>query len=147
MKEKIKQYVIQHLLMAFLKKKNFFGSYADNVWEMKKFKADRNIITMMIEDDKNKFSPSIDRAESVDALRALVNEQARQYSRKLRKKHKATIWYVEDHFFTRLFGCRPGKEDVFLAIDPVKEKARQHQQTMIDMRRKARKQKQKLAAA
>jgi hypothetical protein len=117
MKQRIRKFFITRALRVFLKRKYFQGDYAQNQMDMKKWFNDTEqcrVIVMRIENSRFHFSPQIPKSEDVDLVRALVKEQARIYSRTLRKKHEMVIYYVEDHFFTRLFGCKPGTENRML---------------------------------
>jgi len=109
--KKIKAKFIQTLRLAFLNRKHFFGSYADNQIDMRKWKADSGVMVQYIEDNRMKFTPVVNAGEKPDVLRELVKEQARQYNRNLRKKHNCTVWYVEDHAFAKWLGWKRGRED------------------------------------
>jgi hypothetical protein len=104
---KIGIFFYNRIRVMFLKKKIYFGSYAENLIEMKRFNATERIIIINVFDERLK--PTIIQPQGIEPLFAMeiMREQMREQSRKLRKKHHCELWYVEDHFLTRLFGFKP----------------------------------------
>lgn len=101
----------------FLKRKYFSGDYASNQISMKRWfnETERGgVIVMRIEDSKFSFNPHVPKTDDFDLLRALISEQAKEFRRSLKKQHQVIIWYVEDHYITRLIGCRPSHENKHL---------------------------------
>lgn len=111
----IRDRVIKKLRLSALREKVFYGTYADNRIAIDKFVADNNVIPVRIEDDKLKFMAIKPETDSLTAENELIKEQAKIHARKLRKKHKLTLYYVEDNAFNKLMGWKRGFESTQLS--------------------------------
>lgn len=107
--KKFKSAFLMRMRLAFLKHKDFFGTYADNLYAMKRFYAESaiSIIPQHIQDDNIKLTFLMpEGVEDKEMAKVIMREQARQQTRRLRKEHKTTLFYVHDHFINRMFGWK-----------------------------------------
>lgn len=112
---KVKAEAIKTLRLAFLKRQIFWGKYADNLLAAKKWYADRDVIIVYIQDDRLTTTVlSESKPGDPELAKVLAEAQLKEQRRSLRKQRKTVIWYVENHYFTRLLGWRPGKENIAL---------------------------------
>lgn len=104
---KIGAYLLKRTRMMFVSNKTFFGKYADNMIEVKKFIANRPIIALYFHSDAVKIQLELPKGEAArEVIDAIVLEQIRVQRREFRKEKKAILFYVEDHFITRMLGFK-----------------------------------------
>lgn len=109
--QNIKFNFVKTLKLAFLKQKHFFGTYTDNMKEIHKFAMNEDIIPMYIADSKMQMNfadadPELSKVNPLIRV-ALMKEQAKEYTRNLRKEHTTTLYYVEDHIISKWIGWTP----------------------------------------
>lgn len=116
MMKKLKNYFLKRLRLYFVKKENFFGDYATNMIDVKKFVADHPIIAVYFASDSLKVAVEFPKENAhVEVIDTLVKEQLRVQRREFRKEKKAVLYYVEDHVITRALGYKENRTHTLLS--------------------------------
>lgn len=112
--KRIKEFILKRVRLSLMKREYFYGTYAENLINIKRFVIENDLIVVHIHNEKLSMTITNPNTGDADADKVLIKEQVRVHSRELRKKHKSFIVYVSDNGFTRLLGFKRGMENMAL---------------------------------